>query len=60
VLVVEKAAQQRRTPKRVREFHADNTLLLWSAVVLGRFSIRATQSYDSHDPPPAFAARLSR
>jgi len=37
MLVVEKAAEQRRTPKRVREFHADNTLAFWSAAVLGRF-----------------------
>jgi hypothetical protein len=40
MLVIEKAAQQRRTPKRVREFHAHSTLELWSAAVLRHFSIR--------------------
>jgi hypothetical protein len=35
----EKAAQQRRTPKRGCEFDVRCTLALWSAAVLRRFSI---------------------
>jgi hypothetical protein len=44
MLLIEKAAQQRRTPKRVREFHAHNTLAFWSAAVLRRFSIRGNST----------------
>jgi hypothetical protein len=32
-----KAAQQRRTPKRGREFNAHDALAFWSAPVLRRF-----------------------
>lgn len=60
MLLIEKAAQQRRTPKRVREFHAHNTLAFWGAAVLRRFSIRGTQHDDDHNSPVAFAARRSR
>lgn len=57
MLVIEKAAQQRRTPKRVREFHLHNTLALWTTAVLRRFSTRATQPDDNHDPPAPFSVR---
>jgi hypothetical protein len=60
MLGIEKAAQRRRTPKRVREFYAHNALALWGVAALRRFSIRATEKGDNHNPSAAFAARLSR
>ena len=46
MLMIERAAQQRLTPKRGRQFHARYMLALWSAAVRRRFSDRATQHDD--------------